>query len=116
MDFLSQSGLLLAVVEASTKALPAPDGNPFEPRGLAPIILTSLGFSIVLLLLIALVRRPSRQSIRGARLTTRPTDDRGSGSTRRRRRRHPRRPPPMTLAKTGGLPPIRDDGTPKPMA
>ncbi len=116
MDFLSQSGLLLAIVGASTKALPTPDGNPFDLRGLAPIILASLGFSAGLLLLIALVRRPGRRSVRGARLTIRPTNGNGSGSTRRRRRRHPRRPPSLTLAKTGGLPPLRDDGTRPPLA
>lgn len=116
MDFVSQSGMFLAAVNASAKALPMPDGNPFDPRGLAPIILISFGFSVGLLLLIILVSRPSRRSIRGSRLTTRSTDGGGSDSKRRRRRRHPRRPPPLTLAKTGGLPPIREDGTQTPLA
>ncbi len=114
MDFLSQSGFLWAVIEAPTKPLPTPDENPFDPRGLAPIVILSLGFSVGLLLLIAFVRRPSRRSIRGARLTTRPTG--GSGSVSTRRRRHPRRPPALSLAKTGGLPPIREEGTNPPRA
>jgi len=115
MDFLSQSGMFLAAVDASARVLPMPDGNLLDPRGLAPIILISLGFSVGLLLLIILVRRPNRRSIRGSRLTPRPTDGGGSDS-KRRRRRHPRRPPPLTLAKTGGLPPIREDGTQTPLA
>ncbi len=113
MDFLSQSGFLWAVIEAPTKPLPTPDENPFDPRGLAPIVILSLGFSVGLLLLIAFVRRPSRRFIRGARLTTRATGGSGSGSTRRR---HPRRPPALSLAKTGGLPPIREEGTNPPRA
>ncbi|MFM8420079.1 MAG: hypothetical protein ACKOEQ_08150 [Verrucomicrobiota bacterium] len=84
------------------------------PDSTGAYALVSMAVLAVLLLAVVwavFIRKPGRGRRRErGRLTSAPPPAGSGGKSRRRRRRSERRNP--TLAETGGLPPLREDGRP----
>lgn len=87
------------------------EAGPDSTGAYALVLMAVLGVLLLVVVWAVFVRKPGRTRRRErGRLTSAPLPSEKGGSSRRRRRRRERRNP--TLAETGGLPPLRDEGRP----